>query len=104
VSKFKITAGPYAGIYDIDPNDFTGSEVNRFRHAVGVSITQATDGGSIDLDALCGLVWVVKTRTASSRSLPFQAIADNVTRGMIEPADDDQEAADPTDPTSSGAD
>jgi hypothetical protein len=100
-AKFKIDGGAYAGVYEIDPDEFTGSEVNRFRHAVGVSITEATAGGNIDLDALCGLVWIIKTRSTAAKSLPFQAIADNVTRGMIQPVGDEE--PDPADPTSSAA-
>lgn len=100
MSAFRITDGPYAGDYDIDPEDFTGSEVNRFRQAVGVSMTEGLSGTSIDLDSICGLVWLIRSRT--SKGLAYAAVADNVTRRAFQPIDEKVEG-DPLDPTSSAA-
>lgn len=100
--KFKITDGPYAGDYDIDPNDFTGTEINRFRQAVGISLDTGLSMGAngVDLDVMCGCVWLVRSRTA--KALPFAAVADNVTRGDFEPlGEDDPVDGDPADPTGS---
>lgn len=99
--RFKITTGPYDGNYDIDPDDFTGTEVNRFRQALGLSITAGLAGGTVDLDVLCGLVWIVKSRQA--KGLPYGAVADNVHRSAIDLHDEDAATEDdPLDPTPSG--
>lgn len=100
MSRFRVTDGPYAGDYDVDPDDFTGSEANAFRAAVGCSLQAALSAGGIDVDSFAGLVWIVRRR--QSRALPYQAVADNITRRSIQPASEDEEA-DQTDPSSSGA-
>lgn len=100
--RFKITAGAYEGNYDIDPDDFTGTEVGRFRQAVGISMTEGLGRGSVDLDVLCGLVWLLASRKA--KGLPYVAVADSVHRSAIGLHDEDApvEDDDPLDPTPSG--
>jgi hypothetical protein len=105
--KFRITDGPFAADYDIDPNDFTGTEINRFRQAVGMSLDAGLSMGAngVDLDVMCGCVWLVRSR--QNKGLAFAAVADNVTRGSFKPLTDDDpplaNAEGAPDPTSSAA-
>jgi hypothetical protein len=105
--KFRITDGPYAADYDIDPNDFTGTEINRFRQAVGISLDAGLSMGAngVDLDVMCGCVWLVRSR--QNKGLAFAAVADNVTRGSFQPLAPEEgptrDAEGVPDPTSSAA-
>lgn len=100
VVPFRVTAGPYAGDYEVDVDDLTASEVRRFREATGQSLQAALTTG-IDVDTFAGLVWLVRSRAGNNKGLAFQAVADNITRRSIEPLDEKVEG-DPLDPTSSG--
>lgn len=104
---FSVTDGPYAGKYDVETEDFTGSEIHRFRHAVGVTLQRGLSGEEIDLDVFCGLVWLMKTRGSGSKALPFQAVADQITARQIDMDLDEvaeqNKPVDVEDPTSGGA-
>lgn len=78
---FKITDGPYAGDYSIDPEDFTATELGQFRKAVGFPLETIGTAG-VGLDVLAGMVWLVRRR--SSRGLAFEAVADTIRTKNLE--------------------
>lgn len=100
VVPFTVTDGPYAGDYEVDVDDLTASEVRRFRDATGQALQHALE--ACDVDTLAALVWLVRTRSSASRALPFQAVADNITRRSVTSLEEKVEG-DPLDPTSSAA-
>lgn len=102
VIPFRVLDGPYSGDYEVDLDDLTASEVRRFRDATGQALQAALTTG-IDVDTFAGLVWLVRTRSGANKALPFQAVADQITRRAIEPLEEKVEG-DPLDPTSSGGD
>lgn len=106
--EFEITSGPYQGRYDLELADFTAAEATAFRHALGLSIAQVVNDGSADVDAVAGLVWLVRRRGA--KSLPYAAVADSITYGNVAALDaaaaaaGEESSVDPTTPAGSDAD
>ena len=98
VVPFKVLSGPYEGEFEVDVDDLTASETLRIRQVLGVPLQEALR--SPDAELMAVLVWVIRTRSSANRGLPFQAVADNITRKQIGPLDEKVEA-DPMDPTSS---
>ena len=88
--SFEITDGPYAGRYDIEAQDFTATEMGKFREALGHPMTAVFAGvDGVGLEDLAGMVWLMRRR--ASKGLPYEAVADTITFRNFEQVADEPE-------------
>lgn len=59
--------------YTYARSDLCGIDAKDFRAAVGLRLVEVLDGGSSDLDALAGLIWLARRRL--ERNLTYEAVA-----------------------------
>lgn len=78
---FKLTDGPYAGDYAVDPEDFTASEMGEFRKALGFPL-ESIGATNMGIDVLAGLVWLTLRRR--TKGLAYGAVADSFTSKTLE--------------------
>lgn len=64
-------------VYDIRLANLTAIDAKDFRAAVGVSLAQAISDGSLDLDIVAGLIWLV--RRQRERGLAYSKVAKEIT-------------------------
>ena len=91
---FKVTDGPYAGVYEIEVNDYTATEHHAFREALNhsmVSAIQNAKTGGMGLEDLVGFAWLLIRRRSTNKGLPYAAVADTVSFRNLE-MDDGAEA------------
>jgi hypothetical protein len=85
--------------YDVTFEDLTAADAGDFRKAVGMPLS-ALFGGEVtpDIDAIAGLVWLVRRK--QERQLSYRVIAESLNYGNVAPVEDDApvEAEDPHDP------
>ena len=74
-----------AGVrYDVRFDDLTAADAGDFRRAVGMPLVSAFKDGNTDLDAIAGLVWLVRRR--GQRGLAFASVAETLTYGNVDMA------------------
>lgn len=84
---FRLTAGPYAGNYEIDLADISAADVGDLLNAGGPDLdAMLTGSGSHGTRVIAGLVWVVRRR--ANKGLAFRAVADQVNIGIFEPLEE----------------
>lgn len=77
--------------YDIRFDDLTAADAGDFRRTVGMPLVAAFQEGTTDLDVIAGLVWLVRRR--GQRGLAYAAVAESLTYGNVDMADDGTEPA-----------
>ena len=103
---FRLTAGPYAGNYEIDLADISAADVGDLLNAGGPDLdAMLTGSGSHGTRVIAGLVWVVRRR--ANKGLAYRAVADNVNINIFEPLEEPAEggavASEMPDPSPSAA-
>lgn len=81
--------------YAINFEDLTAADSGDFRRAVGMPLSAVFRDGEADLDAIAGLVWLVRRR--GQRNLAFASVAESLTYGNVSLETDDENVADAED-------
>lgn len=63
--------------YRLDRRQMTANDAKDFRAAVGVSLNQVLMEGSMDVDVVAGIVWLVRRRR--DRTLAYATVAEAIT-------------------------
>lgn len=80
--------------YEVNFEDLTAADSGDFRRAVGLPLSAVFRDGEADLDAIAGLVWLVRRR--GDRKLSYYSVAETLTYGNVS-LDEDETAADAED-------
>lgn len=86
--EFRITEGPYAGVYTLDLHDITANDVGDLLSQHGPDLDEILTGGAArGTRAIAALVWVVRRR--GNKGLAYRAVAEHVTLDIVDTVDDD---------------
>ena len=77
--------------YAINFEDLTAADSGDFRRAVGMPLSAVFRDGEADLDAIAGLVWLVRRR--GQRNLAYASVAESLTYGNVSLETEDDAAA-----------
>lgn len=87
--EFRITEGPYVGVYQLDLRDISASDVGDLIAQGGPDLDGLLTGqGAKGTRAIAALVWVVRRR--GSKGLAYRAVADHINMDIVDVVGDEQ--------------